>query len=96
MKHRRLASLLLSLIAISPSAIAFDAPNEETIEAASKPAVQVKKPYKKVHRVKPATARRVKWKRFRYEMGLKAKAVSGSKGKGKGKGKERWIALEDM
>lgn len=103
-RHRHLASLLVSFLALSPTAIDFEAPNNETIEAvkrAQTQAVQVKKPYKRVaNRVKPAEIRRARWKRFKYELALKTNAFTGGvtgdkKGKRR-KGKERWIPLEEV
>lgn len=97
MSHGRcLASLLVSVLSLSPTAIGLEAPNSETIEAAKKASVQVhvkKLAYKMGLRAKPSAVRRLRWKRFRYEMGLKARAMRHSR---KAQENERWIALKDM
>lgn len=77
-------------------AIEYDAADQKTIEAASKNSVQptVPAPPKKAYirpasGVRPSEIRKTRWKRFKYEMGLKMKRGN------KGKGKERRKVTEE-
>jgi hypothetical protein len=84
-RHKVLASLLVSFLATSSVAIELDAADEKTIKSANKASsTPLPPPPPKVHTrsasgVKPSEIRRTRWKRFKYEMGLKLK--SGNKGK---------------
>jgi hypothetical protein len=73
-RHKALASLLVSFLATSSVAIDIEAADQKTIESANK-ASTTPLP----GGVKPSEIRRTRWKRFRYEMGLKMK--SGRNGK---------------
>lgn len=95
-RQSRFASLFISLLAVSPMAIEYDAADQKTIEAAAKDSVQptVPTPPKKayirpVSGVRPSEIRKTRWKRFKYEMGLKMKRGN------RGKGKERKRAVEE-
>ncbi|KAF2830808.1 hypothetical protein CC86DRAFT_167573 [Ophiobolus disseminans] len=84
-RHKALASLLVSFLATSSVAVDYDAADEKTIESANKASsTPLPPPPPKAHRrstsgVKPSEIRKTRWKRFKYEMGLKMK--SGQKGK---------------
>jgi len=84
-RHKAFASLLVSFLATSSVAVDYDAADEKTIESASKASsTPLPPPPPKVHTrstsgVKPSEIRKTRWKRFKYEMGLKMK--SGQKGK---------------
>jgi hypothetical protein len=84
-RHKALASLLVSFLATSSVAIEIDAADEKTIQSANKasstplPPAPPKAHTRSVSGVKTSEIRRTRWKRFKYEMGLKMK--SGHKGK---------------
>jgi hypothetical protein len=84
-RHKAFASLLVSFLATSSVAVDYDAADEKTIESANKASTTaLPPPPPKAHRrstsgVKPSEIRKTRWKRFKYEMGLKMK--SGQKGK---------------
>lgn len=86
-RHKVLASLLVSFLATSSVAVDYDAADEKTIDSANKASsTPLPAPPPKAHRrstsgVKPSEIRKTRWKRFKYEMGLKMK--SGQKGKQK-------------
>jgi hypothetical protein len=81
-RHKALASLLVSFLATSSVAIDIEAADQKTIESANKASTTPlpSKPHpRSTGGVKPSEIRRTRWKRFRYEMGLKMK--SGRNGK---------------
>ncbi|KAH7396797.1 hypothetical protein DE146DRAFT_51293 [Phaeosphaeria sp. MPI-PUGE-AT-0046c] len=86
-RHKAFASLLVSFLATSSVAIEPDAADEKTIESANKASSTPLPPApKKAHTrsasvVKPSEIRKTRWKRFKYELGLKMK--TGQKGKQK-------------
>lgn len=86
-RHKAFASLLVSFLATSSVAIEPDAADQKTIESANKASSTPVPPApKKAHTrsasvVKPSEIRKTRWKRFKYELGLKMK--SGQKGKQK-------------
>jgi hypothetical protein len=89
----------MSLLAVSPMAIEYDAANQETMEAAQKAAVQPTQPAppKKARTgrtsgARPSEIRKTRWKRFKYEMGLKIKST----GRAKGKDRRKWTQADDV
>jgi hypothetical protein len=91
--------LFISLLAVSPAAIEYDAANQQTMEAAQKASIKPtqpassKKAYsRQVGGVRPSEIRKTRWKRFKYEMGLKMKNT----GKGKAKDRGKWAQAEDV
>jgi hypothetical protein len=84
-RHKAFASLLVSFLATSSVAIEIDAADQKTIESANKassttlPPPPPKAYTRSASSVKPSEIRKTRWKRFKYEMGLKMK--SGQKGK---------------
>jgi hypothetical protein len=82
-RHKALASLLVSFLATSSVAIEPDAADEKTIQSANKasstPPAPAKAHTRSASVVKPSEIRKTRWKRFKYELGLKMK--SGQKGK---------------
>jgi hypothetical protein len=89
----------MSLLAVSPIAIEYDAADQQTMEAAQKASVQPTKPAppKKAHTrrtsgARPSEIRKTRWKRFKYEMGLKMKSTSGAKGKDR----RKWTQMADV
>ncbi|KAF1829138.1 hypothetical protein BDW02DRAFT_574253 [Decorospora gaudefroyi] len=96
-RQSRFASLFISLLAVSPMAIEYQAADQQTIEAAQKAAVQPA-PAKKAHvrhasGVRTSEIRKTRWKRFKYEMGLKMKNTAS---RGKGKERRNWTRMEDV
>ncbi|KAJ4371257.1 hypothetical protein N0V83_004474 [Neocucurbitaria cava] len=95
-RQSRLASLFMSLLAVSPMAVEYDAADQKTIEAAQEAVTQPtppKKPYiPLVIRVSPSEIRKTRWKRFKYEMGLKMK----SRHNRKGKERNKWMQIEGV
>lgn len=94
-RQSRLASLFISLLAVSPMAVEYDAADQKTVEAAQKASTQPtapKKPYMRpVRCVRPSEIRKTRWKRFKYEVGLKMKGRHDRKGKERNK----WMQIED-
>lgn len=98
-KHQsRFASLFISLLAVSPTAIEYDAADQKTIETAQQAstAPTAPAPPKKVYKrsasvVRPSEIRKTRWKRFKYEMGLKVK----SHGSNRGKDRKRFAQMKD-
>ncbi|CAO2655713.1 Nn.00g045160.m01.CDS01 [Neocucurbitaria sp. VM-36] len=99
-RQSRFVSLLfISLLAVSPIAIDFDAADQNTIETAQKAATQhtqpmpLKKAYvRPVGGVRLSDIRKTRWKRFKYELGLKMK----SRNNRKGKSRHKWTQIEDV
>lgn len=86
-RHKAFASLLVSFLATSSVAIEPDAADEKTMQSAAKasstpiPAAPKKAHTRSASIVKPSEIRKTRWKRFKYELGLKMK--TGPKGKQK-------------
>ncbi|KAH8725019.1 hypothetical protein GQ44DRAFT_707647 [Phaeosphaeriaceae sp. PMI808] len=85
-RHKAFASLLVSFLATSSVVIDETAADEKTIQSATKGPTTAPQPLPKAHRrsasgAKPSEIRKTRWKRFKYEMGLKMK--SGQKNKAK-------------
>jgi hypothetical protein len=86
-RHKAFASLLVSFLATSSVAIEIDAADKKTIESANTatstplPPAPPKAHTRSTSGVKASEIRKTRWKRFKYEMGLKMK--SGRSGKQK-------------
>jgi hypothetical protein len=86
-RHKAFASLLVSFLATSSVAIEIDAADKKTIESANTasltplPPAPPKAHTRSASGVKASEIRKTRWKRFKYEMGLKMK--SGRSGKQK-------------
>jgi hypothetical protein len=99
-RHKALASLLVSFLATSSVAVDEDAANEKTIKSANQASsTPLPPPPPKAHTrsasgVKPSEIRRTRWKRFKYEMGLKLK--SGPKHQPKQAAQRDEMELADM
>ncbi|RYN24859.1 hypothetical protein AA0112_g8803 [Alternaria arborescens] len=98
-QQSRFASLFISLLAVSPMAIEYDAADQQTMEAAQRPSVKTTQPTssKKTQvrlsgSVRPSEIRKTRWKRFKYEMGLKMKST----GRGKAKDRRQRVQVADM
>jgi hypothetical protein len=98
-QQSRFASLFMSLLAVSPMAIEYDAANKETMDAAQKAAVQPTQPVPpkkarigRTSGARPSEIRKTRWKRFKYEMGLKIKST----GRVKGKDRRKWTQADDV
>ncbi len=103
-QQSRFASLFISLLAVSPMAIEYDAADQETMEAAQKASVKTTQPAssrktqsRSASAARPSEIRKTRWKRFKYEMGLKMRNT----GKGKMKDRRKWspgkdVELDDM
>ena len=97
------ASLFISLLAVSPMAVEYDAADENTMQSAQKAAVQPTRPAptKKTHTrvasgVRTADIRKTRWKRFKYEVQLKMKSKTPGGRKDKGKERGQWSQAEDV
>jgi hypothetical protein len=80
-------------------AIEYDAADQQTMEAAQRPSVKTAQPTssKKTQvrlsgSVRPSEIRKTRWKRFKYEMGLKMKNT----GRGKAKDRRQRAQVADM
>ncbi|CAG5139752.1 uncharacterized protein ALTATR162_LOCUS560 [Alternaria atra] len=95
-QQSRFASLFVSLLAVSPMAIEYDAADQQTMEAAQKASVKTTQPASSKIRpaggVRPSEIRKTRWKRFKYEMGLKMKST----GRGKAKNRRKLAQAEDV
>lgn len=98
-QQSRFASLFISLLAVSPMAIEYDAADQQTMEAAQRPSAKTTQPTssKKTQvrlsgSVRPSEIRKTRWKRFKYEMGLKMKST----GRGKAKDRRQRAQVADM
>ncbi|KAF1845222.1 uncharacterized protein K460DRAFT_105150 [Cucurbitaria berberidis CBS 394.84] len=98
-RHSRFGSLFISLLAVSPMAIEFNATNQQTIEAAQKATTQPTQPTppKKAYirpgsGVRPSETCKTKWKRLKYEVRLKMK----SRSKGNRQEREKWTQIEEL
>jgi hypothetical protein len=84
-RHKAFASLLVSFLATSSVTIDMEAVDAKTIESANKasttplPPPPPKALSRSASGVRPSEIRKTRWKRFKYEMGLKMR--SGHKGK---------------
>ncbi|KAH7083088.1 hypothetical protein BKA63DRAFT_561275 [Paraphoma chrysanthemicola] len=99
-RHKALASLLVSFLATSSVAIDEEAADEKTINSANKASsTPLPPPPPKAHTrsgsgVKASEIRKTRWKRFKYEMGLKMK--SGQKHQPKQAAQRDEMELVDM
>jgi hypothetical protein len=95
-QQSRFASLFISLLAVSPMAIEYDAADQQTMEAAQKASVKTTQPASSkiwpAGGVRPSEIRKTQWKRFKYEMGLKMKST----GRGKAKNRRKLAQAEDV
>ncbi|KAF1911054.1 hypothetical protein BDU57DRAFT_108803 [Ampelomyces quisqualis] len=79
-RHKAFTSLFVSFLATSSVAIEPDAADEKTIQSANKaastplPPTPVKAHTRSACSIKPSEIRKTRWKRFKYEMGLKMKS----------------------
>lgn len=95
-RHKALASLLVSFLATSSVAIEIDAADQKTIESANKASsTPLPPPPPKAHTrstsgIKASEIRKTRWKRFKYEMGLKMRSS------GKGKVRRQSTQLNEM
>jgi hypothetical protein len=85
-------------LAVSPAGIEYEAADQETMQAAQKAATQSTAP-KKTHRksldgVRLSEIRKMRWKRFKYELGLKMKSARMSSGKRRGRMED--VELEQL
>jgi hypothetical protein len=98
-QQSRFASLFMSLLAVSPMAIEYEAADEKTMQAVQKASVQSSQPTpptkahtRRTSGVRPSEIRKTRWKRFKYEMGLQIKST----GRAKEKERRKWAQVEDV
>jgi hypothetical protein len=98
-RESRFSSLFIALLAVSPMAIECDAADQQTMEAAQRASVcatqpeSSKKAYTRpTNGVTPPEIRKTKWRRFKYEIGLKMRIT----GRGTAKDRWKWTRAEDM
>jgi len=98
-RESRFASLFIALLAVSPTAIEYDAADQQTMEAAQEASVSATQPEssKKTEArpgsgVKSSEIRKTRWKRFKYELGLKMRIT----GRRKAKDRWKWTQAEDV
>ncbi|KAI4684373.1 uncharacterized protein J4E84_006362 [Alternaria hordeiaustralica] len=98
-RESRFASLFIALLAVSPMAIEYDAADQQTMEAAQEASVsatQQESPKKTEARpgsgVKSSEIRKTRWKRFKYELGLKMRIT----GRRKANDRWKWTQAEDI
>lgn len=90
----------MSFLATSSVTVDYDAADEKTIQSANKASLTpLPPPPPKAHKrstsgVKPSEIRKTRWKRFKYEMGLKMK--SGQNGKEREPVEATEMELADM
>jgi hypothetical protein len=78
---KHFSSLFISLLAVSPMAIEYDALSRGTVEATKEAPMRPTTQGKRA--ASGAEIRKLRWKRFRYEMGLKINSQRTMRGWGK-------------
>jgi hypothetical protein len=98
-RESRFSSLFITLLAVSPMAIEYDAADQQTMEAAKRASISAtqsessKKAYTHpTNGVTPPEIRKTKWRRLKYEIGLKMRIT----GRGAAKDRWKWTQAEDM
>ncbi|KAI4925297.1 hypothetical protein J4E85_007175 [Alternaria conjuncta] len=98
-RESRFASLFIALLAVSPMAIEYDAADQQTMEAAQEASGSAPQPeaFKKTEAqpgsgVRSSEIRKTRWKRFKYELGLKMRIT----GRRKAKDRWKWTQADDV
>jgi hypothetical protein len=80
-------------------AIEYDAADQQTMEAAQMASVRPTEPTpprkaqaRRSSGVRPSEIRKTRWKRFKYELGLKMKSTC----RGKGRNRREWAQVGDV